>query len=77
MRKKVLEFVVKQLVDKPELLNIIETTHDQKETYEIHVDIQDRGKVIGREGQTIKALRMLMHAIKPEGTDIFVIIAEK
>ena len=76
MLKIVLEHVLKQLVDKPERLQIVVSSHDQREIYEIHVDEQDRGKVIGREGQTIKALRMLMNAIKPEGKEVLVTIAD-
>lgn len=61
--KEMIETVVKQLVDKPEevKINIVET--DQRLIYELTVGEGDYGKVIGKRGRNISALRTLVFAI--------------
>jgi uncharacterized protein len=75
MIKELVEHIVKQLVDKPDLVRINVQAEDGKETFEINVDISDRGKVIGRQGQTIKAIRALVAAVTPQDKKITVDIA--
>lgn len=75
MIKELVEHIVKQLVDKPDLVRINVQMEDGKETFEINVDISDRGKVIGRQGQTIKAIRALVAAVTPQDKKITVDIA--
>lgn len=75
MIKELVEHIVKQLVDKPDLVRINVQNQDGKETFEINVDISDRGKVIGRQGQTIKAIRALVAAVTPQDKKITVDIA--
>lgn len=58
--KKILEYAVKELVDNPALCSINVSENDGLQRYEIIVAPADRGKVIGRQGNTIKALRLLM-----------------
>lgn len=60
---KVLEYIVKELVDNPAQCNITVTSEENSTKYIISVASADRGKVIGRQGNTIKSLRMLMHAL--------------
>ncbi|HTM06542.1 MAG TPA: KH domain-containing protein [Patescibacteria group bacterium] len=63
MVKELVEHLVKEIVEKPESVLVQEHTKGDMNVIEITVDPQDRGKVIGREGQTIKALRILIGAI--------------
>lgn len=60
---KVLEYVVKELVDNPAQCAVTVDSTENGIKYVISVASADRGKVIGRQGNTIKALRMLMHAL--------------
>lgn len=76
MYKQLIEYVVKRLVDAPELVEIISNSTDSKESFEIKVGTQDIGKVIGKEGQTIRALRMLLAAVTPVGTEIEITVAK-
>ncbi len=62
--KEFVEFIVKQLVDEPEKV-MVEETMPNENTFEIKikVDQSDIGKVIGKKGKNIDALRTLMTAV--------------
>ena len=67
MIKDLVEYVIKSLVDYPDHVHISVVKSGVQVSIEITVDAQDRGKVIGKEGQTIKALRGLINAaVSPE-----------
>jgi predicted RNA-binding protein YlqC (UPF0109 family) len=57
--------VIRQLVDQPDVVTVVETTREDKAVLEIKVASSDLGRVIGREGQTIKAVRELVRAVVP------------
>jgi predicted RNA-binding protein YlqC (UPF0109 family) len=57
-----LEYIVKGLVQKPELVTITPTDRAGLTIYELRLDPQDVGKIIGRQGQTINAIRSLLTA---------------
>ncbi|MBP7732773.1 MAG: KH domain-containing protein [Caldisericia bacterium] len=63
MFKDTLMYIVKQLVDKTDMVSINELVGEQNLTYEIKVDPTDLGKVIGKQGRTINALRVLIRAV--------------
>lgn len=65
MIKELVEYLIKSIVEKPESVVIHERKKGEIDLLEISVDQHDRGKVIGREGQTIKALRVLILTILP------------
>ena len=55
--------MVEQLVDNPEAVEVTGTDNGSGELFvEIAVDESDIGKVIGRQGRIIKALRTLARA---------------
>ena len=58
-----IETAIKLLVDKPDevKVNIVET--EQRVIYELTVGDGDYGKVIGKQGRNISALRTLIFAI--------------
>jgi len=57
-----LEYVVKGLVQKPEAVTVTPMDRAGMTIYELRLDPQDVGKVIGRQGQTINAIRSLLTA---------------
>ncbi len=58
--KSFLEYLVKNIVDQPESVVVEEVTGDQGfVNLVIHVDQTDMGKVIGKSGRIIKAIRDL------------------
>jgi uncharacterized protein len=61
--KQLLEFLAKTLVDNPDQVRVDQfEEEDETVVYELIVAEEDRGKVIGRNGRTAKALRAIMKA---------------
>lgn len=61
--KPLIEYCARQLVDHPEGVHVDE--HDTGETtvLTLRVSPGDLGKVIGREGRTAQAMRLLLSAV--------------
>lgn len=55
-----LEYVVKGLVDRPDAVTIHSVDHNGMTVYELRVHPTDIGKIIGRQGATIHAIRSLL-----------------
>lgn len=55
-------FVVKQLVDKPEAVSVAESQDGDVAVLTLVVDESDKGKVIGKQGKVIKAIRAVVGA---------------
>lgn len=61
--KELLEYMVKELVDSPESVEIEEEEEDEKTViFKLSVAEDDLGKVIGKKGRTANALRVIMRA---------------
>ncbi|MFP4438758.1 MAG: KH domain-containing protein [Chloroflexaceae bacterium] len=58
--KDLLEYIARNLVDKPEEVRIKERVGRFTVTYELSVNSSETGKVIGRSGRVAKAIRDLM-----------------
>lgn len=57
------EFVVKSLVDHPEGVKSDRTVDEMGVLISLHLAPEDMGQVIGRQGQTAKALRTLLRVV--------------
>ena len=57
-----LEQVVKGLVDHPDAVNITEVEQERTTVYELRLDPSGVGRVIGRSGRTVNAIRTLLQA---------------
>ena len=57
-----LEYVVKGLVQSPDDVSITPVTREGLTIYELRLHPSDVGKIIGRQGQTINAIRSLLLA---------------
>ena len=57
-----LEFVVKGLVQNPGAVTVTPVERKGQTVYELRLDPQDVGKIIGRQGLTINAIRSLLQA---------------
>ncbi len=58
-----LDFVVKSLVDNPSAVVIGRTVDEMGVLLTLSVDPQDMGKVIGRQGNTAKAIRTMLRVV--------------
>ncbi|HPI36937.1 MAG TPA: KH domain-containing protein [Ignavibacteriaceae bacterium] len=62
--KEFIEFIIRHLVDKPEKISInMKTLSDNRLLFSLKVAREDMGKVIGRQGKTAEAIRVLLTAI--------------
>ena len=57
-----LEYVVKGLVQHPEAVSVTPVERAGMTVYELRLDQSDVGKIIGRQGMTINAIRSLLLA---------------
>ncbi len=66
--KEFIEYIVKRLVDNPDKVSVEETTPDEH-TIELSlkVDQSDIGKVIGKQGRNVNAMRTLLTAVGAKG----------
>jgi uncharacterized protein len=60
--KRLIETVVRRLCDHPDEARVSESFEGRTAVYEIHVPESDRGRLIGREGRTVRALRAFVSA---------------
>ena len=58
--KAFIEYVVKALVDHPEEVDIKEVDGERVVVFEVRLNQTDVGKVIGKSGRTITAIRTLL-----------------
>jgi predicted RNA-binding protein YlqC (UPF0109 family) len=62
--RELLEFLVQSLVDDPEAVKIDELENGGEAMLRIHVAQGDVGKVIGRQGRTVKAIRAVLGIVE-------------
>lgn len=60
--KQMIEYLVRELVDDPDQVNVSEVPGDEATTYEVRVAPDDLGKVIGKQGRIANALRTVAKA---------------
>ena len=60
--KELLELLTKSIVDSPDDVSIKEIEGEKAVVYEIKVEADDVGKVIGKHGRIINAIRTIVRA---------------
>jgi predicted RNA-binding protein YlqC (UPF0109 family) len=58
--KELLTYIVGNLVDRPDQVQVNEVAGDKAQVYEVRVASEDLGKVIGKRGRTIRSVRQLV-----------------
>ncbi len=61
MFKELIEYIVISLVDYPDDVVVREVTGERVVIVELTVSEEDLGKIIGRYGRTLKAIRTLLY----------------
>lgn len=56
------DFLARNLVLRPESVTVNQTLTDEQTTFELRVDKEDLGRVIGKQGRTAKSLRTILNA---------------
>ena len=76
---EIIEMLIKALVDEPDQVRVTESKGEKTTVFEASVSKKDMGKVIGRSGRTIEALRTIVGACgaKRKQRCIFQIIDEE
>ena len=60
--KEAVEKIVSALVDDKEAVEVFEEAGDRATVIKLRVAATDMGRIIGREGRTVKAIRSLLFA---------------
>ena len=60
--KELVEKIAKALVDNPDKVQVSELAGEQTTVLELMVALEDVGKVIGKQGRTAQAIRIILGA---------------
>tara|TARA_B100001559_G_C16043652_1_gene413629 strand:- start:279 stop:512 length:234 start_codon:yes stop_codon:yes gene_type:complete len=66
---KLLNDMVRAIVNRPEEVNVSINENDTTKIYELTVGEGDLGKVIGKKGRNINALRIILSAVTAKEGD--------
>lgn len=61
--KEILEAIILNMVDNKEAVVITETMEERKASYVVKIAEEDMGRIIGKQGKTAKAIRMIMKSV--------------
>jgi uncharacterized protein len=61
--KELLEYIVRLLVDHPDDVRITEVDGEKTVIFELRCHAEDIGKVIGKNGKTVGAIRMILSTV--------------
>lgn len=60
--KDLILYIIKALVDNPDQVEVNEVIGEKSTILELKVAVSDRGKIIGKEGRIIKAIRIILNS---------------
>ena len=60
--KQLVEYIARALVDNPDRVEVREVAGEQTSVLELKVATEDLGKVIGKQGRTARAIRIILGA---------------
>jgi len=58
--RELLDYIVKAIVDAPDKVVITEETNEQGIIFKLQVADEDKGRVIGKQGRIVEAMRTLL-----------------
>jgi len=60
---QLIEIIAKEICDKPDDVKVKEIGGDSSSIIEIHVNKEDQGKMIGKGGKVIQAIRTIVYTV--------------
>lgn len=77
MSRELLEYLGPWLLDSPDAMEITESEGERGGiVYELKVDPEDMGKIIGKRGRIIRAIRTLARAAQRDGGSVMVEVVD-
>ncbi len=64
--KELIEQIAKSIVDRPDMVEVKSIEGENSMVIELRVDKNDIGKVIGKGGRTITAIRTILNATRSQ-----------
>ncbi len=61
--KEILETIILNMVNNKEAVTITEEANEKSVTFKVSVAEEDFGKIIGKQGKTAKAIRVVMKSV--------------
>jgi predicted RNA-binding protein YlqC (UPF0109 family) len=61
--KELVQFLARQLVNNPDAVEVNEVHGDTASVLELRVAKEDLGRVIGKQGRTVKSIRTILNAV--------------
>jgi len=61
--KELVQFLAQRLVNDPDAVEVKETHGDTASVLELRVAKEDLGRVIGKQGRTVNAIRTILNAV--------------
>jgi predicted RNA-binding protein YlqC (UPF0109 family) len=58
--KELVEYIAKSIVNAPDAVSVEEETNEEGITLKLHVADDDKGRIIGKQGQIAQAMRTLL-----------------
>lgn len=75
--KQTLEYVLKQIVTHPDDILVEEQSEESRQILVVHANDEDYGKIIGKNGRIIRALRDLIKLMAArQGTYVDILLQE-
>lgn len=73
--KELVEFIVKAIVNKPDAVVLTEEISEGGVLLKLQVDSEDMGRVIGKQGRVVQAMRTLLRVMAAkEGTRVELVV---
>ena len=60
--KELVQYLARNLVEDPEAVEVSEVASEQTTVLKLKVSEKDKGRIIGKQGRTIRAIRALLAA---------------
>ncbi len=71
------QFLILSLVERPDAVKIDRIETERVDIFFVHVEAEDRGRVLGKGGRTISALRSFLEAVSEGlGREVVIEIVE-